>query len=417
MWQWQTFTLIKIGHWFRKTCRTLTLSLSISSAGFNVLQRCLASCPGPTPLTLWPVSSIWIGGRIWGPVMGAVQTARLKHSTSPRLTLLIYTSSGPWLSWLSCIHLDHLSIAWQTFSHTFLLRCSYSSFFLRSVCQIRCGAMDPGWQLWNLWFFGPHTLHPKLEILWMSSVTIPRMVENIHQRLVMMATTGIRTAKIWMETSAATTSVTSVAGAAGISGISWVSFLLVRKLSYVTTYYYTYPLSTIISFLTLFVYAGLFVHFVRRTAVPPTVNSNLALNALVGPWLHRLNLRQKICCKNGCFTLLVWSGLNASRSVAMASRWNLAWIRWIESEVELRWKHLRDSLSISEVWDILGLWRLWREGWRAGGLLFFQSDATVTRFTEKAATMEISSPGMAATSFARRVATAYAVCHDSWLMT
>jgi hypothetical protein len=83
-----------------------------------------------------------------------------------------------------------------------------------------------------------------------------------------------------METSAATTSVTSVAGAAGIS---WVSFLLVRKLSYVTTYYYTYPLSTIISFLTLFVYAGLFVHFVRRMAVPPTVNSNLALNALVGP--------------------------------------------------------------------------------------------------------------------------------------
>jgi hypothetical protein len=39
-------------------------------------------------------------------------------------------------------------------------------------------------------------LHPKLEMLWMSSVTIPRMVENIHQRLVMMATTGIRTAKI-----------------------------------------------------------------------------------------------------------------------------------------------------------------------------------------------------------------------------
>jgi hypothetical protein len=31
--------------------------------------------------------------------------------------------------------------------------------------------------------------------------------------------------------------------------------------------------------------------------------------------------------------------------------------------------------------------------------------------------MEISSPGMAATSFARRVATAYAVWHDSWLMT
>ena len=31
-------------------------------------------------------------------------------------------------------------------------------------------------------------------------------------------------------------------------------------------------------------------------AVPPTVNSKLALNALVGPWLHRLNLRQKICC-------------------------------------------------------------------------------------------------------------------------
>jgi hypothetical protein len=86
-----------------------------------------------------------------------------------------------------------------------------------------------------------------------------------------------------METSAATTSGTSVAGAAGISGISWVSFLLVRKLSYVTTYYCTYPLSTIISFLTLFVYAGLFVHFVRRMAVPPTVNSNLALNALVGP--------------------------------------------------------------------------------------------------------------------------------------
>lgn len=70
MWQWQTFTLIKIGHchWFRKTCRTLTLSLSlsISSAGFNVLQRCLASCPGPTPLTLWPFDLCLLFGSVAG---------------------------------------------------------------------------------------------------------------------------------------------------------------------------------------------------------------------------------------------------------------------------------------------------------------------------------------------------------------
>ena len=146
--------------------------------------------------------------------------------------------------------------------------------------------MDPEWHFWNLWFFGPaHKLRPKLKLIWMSSITIPRMVENIHQRLVMTATTGIRTAKICMETRAATTSVTSVAGSAGIS---WASFL-VRKLSYVITTHSFLHLSTIISFLTIFVL--LVVPFVRRMAVPPTVNSKLALNALEGPWLHRLNLR------------------------------------------------------------------------------------------------------------------------------
>lgn len=55
MWQWQTFTLIKIGHWFRKTCRTLTLTLSLYLFGriqCLATMSCILSWSNPfDPLT------------------------------------------------------------------------------------------------------------------------------------------------------------------------------------------------------------------------------------------------------------------------------------------------------------------------------------------------------------------------------
>lgn len=122
MWQWQTFTLIKIGHCFRKTCRTLTLTLSLSlrpdSMSCNDVLHPVLVQP------LWPFDLCLLFGSVAGSEARWWVQSRLQGWSTLRVQdlhclYIIYTSLGPWLSWLSCIHLDHLGIAWQTFSHTF----------------------------------------------------------------------------------------------------------------------------------------------------------------------------------------------------------------------------------------------------------------------------------------------------------